>query len=101
MPSTEFMTALRTAEHGFPAHFAQDLAIVEQGSRADTASDEQHLAAPLLGDVKTVAQGIEAVQAVAGLQERQAACALTHHMHQEPELVVLAVDKVDGDRGEI
>jgi len=68
----------------------------EQRGHADAASHEQQALAGS-GGTEAMAQGQQTVDRVARLQKGQAAGAVADSGHQQPQLVALAVDEVDGD----
>ena len=85
-------------EGGLCAHSHDLLTEIEQGSNAYAAADEQPFVLRRLRHGESIAQGKHAVERVALVERGQVARALADGGHQEPQLVAVVIDQIDGDR---
>ena len=77
--------------------FLQHCTLIEQRSHTNSTSNEQESALSSLGNSKTSAQRQHTIQDIAGMKLCQSTCSVTNGCHQQPQLIMLAVDKMNRD----
>ena len=77
--------------------FLQHRTLIEQRSHTNSASNEQESALSCLGNSETSAQRQHTIQDIAGMKLCQSTCSVANGSHQQPQLIMLAVDKMYRD----